>query len=460
MAPGKDLTAAELLGMLFNTNNMRNFCIVATVGDPQYDNEIVIEDDDDVQESQGDSDEIQQQVKDSDHDVRGDSPCDVEILKEGSTSASCSEIPPKFHRPRASLAKSQKITQVLSEDPEVAFSSPGVSHKRTRKGDGGLSRMQKLRKAAVADPANKMRQQYRPIINENKMKLLQFEIARYISLMNRETHTVEAQMLIPVVGGIPKHLCAKRMIMAESSFKLVEEYRNAISIDEYRVAPTVDVNGNPPIINYGVLNPVDTITSIWQSNVGVTAPGVSVTLVGVVDFPTAIKPGWAGLHLVYGGGRVTGSLPATLQVLILEKFTISSDVNWPQLLGSLIKLQIVILDDCSLADRLGVYLTTNPTLKAVGCLRGRKCWCYKTSIGRKWERTIEIVPENENNNEYYAMAAFKPKRAVFHTVCKIFYQDVAVLSRICETCLPPDVARAWSELLSMRKQLAAAVPIC
>uniref|UniRef100_A0A0K0F0W8 O-phosphoseryl-tRNA(Sec) selenium transferase (inferred by orthology to a human protein) n=1 Tax=Strongyloides venezuelensis TaxID=75913 RepID=A0A0K0F0W8_STRVS len=52
------------------------------------------------------------------------------------------------------------------------------------------------------------------------------------------------------------------MIISETSFRIVQSYRLAKPIDEYRVLPTVDTNGWSPIVEYGLVNPVDTMTFI------------------------------------------------------------------------------------------------------------------------------------------------------------------------------------------------------
>uniref|UniRef100_A0A0N5BUV9 Movement protein n=1 Tax=Strongyloides papillosus TaxID=174720 RepID=A0A0N5BUV9_STREA len=117
-------------------------------------------------------------------------------------------------------------------------------------------------------------------------------------------------LLIPAIGYVLKYPMAKRMIMADTSFKLVESCRSAIHIDEYRVTPTMDSEENPPIVNYGVMIPVNTVTSILSSNAEAFFPGISLTLVSTTVFPSAVKPGWTSLHIVYGGGSVAGPLPS------------------------------------------------------------------------------------------------------------------------------------------------------
>uniref|UniRef100_A0A0N5B5G1 NR LBD domain-containing protein n=1 Tax=Strongyloides papillosus TaxID=174720 RepID=A0A0N5B5G1_STREA len=280
-------------------------------------------------------------------------------------------IPPRFWRPKKSLYRDVRLIVVLSDLPaDHAKGSkkrgkrmePTISRIRKRSAIQCTPRMLRLRKMVTRDPAARMKKPMVPVVNEAEMQALQQVVADYAVILNRDTRTIEAQLLLKDVGLLPKHPLAKRMIMAETSFILVRLYQTATSINTYRASLE-----STPIVDYGMLNSIDTIPDIWSRN----------------QKSPFIVPNWEGMRLVYAGGSVSGPLPRGLKVLILENFAHAVDVKWRELLSSLKKLQILVLDDCELAHHLSVILNSLSTMQAVVCMRGRECNCEE-EVSTRW----------------------------------------------------------------------------
>uniref|UniRef100_A0A0N5C9G7 F-box domain-containing protein n=1 Tax=Strongyloides papillosus TaxID=174720 RepID=A0A0N5C9G7_STREA len=329
-------------------------------------------------------------------------------------------MPPRFWRPKKSLYRNVRLIVVLSN-------LPAAHAREARKADRARYSEDTWWQET---PAARMKKPMVPVVNEAKMQALQQVVADYAVILNGDTRTIEAQLLLKDVGLLPKHPLAKRMIMAETSFILVRLYQTATSINTYRASLE-----STPIVDYRMLNLIDTIPDIWNRN----------------QKSPFIVPNWEGMRLVYAGRSVSGPLPRGLKVLILENFVHAVDVKWRELLWSLTKLQILVLDDCELAHHLSVILNSLSTMQAVVCMRGRECNCYRSPIGTKFWRTIEVVPAEQNNNHYFNEVVFQRSGRRFHTRVKVYYNDDRVLEDLCAAELPDPVAEAWNELQERRR---------
>uniref|UniRef100_A0A0K0FJT0 Disease resistance protein n=1 Tax=Strongyloides venezuelensis TaxID=75913 RepID=A0A0K0FJT0_STRVS len=162
---------------------------------------------------------------------------------------------------------------------------------------------------------------------------------------------------------------------------------------------------------------------------------------GHIILPRYMTPNWLALCLVYGGGDLPGLLLCRLELLMLERFSGAVDVNWKEMFAVPASLKTIIVDSCGV-------------LRLLDCLQGRRCFYYKTSVGKILQRLICVVSDKKNNNKYFNQAIIRHSGPAFHTQVKILHRNDIVVEKLCEVQLPSPITHIWNRIQDYKKKIA------
>uniref|UniRef100_A0A0N5C7X5 DDE_Tnp_1_7 domain-containing protein n=1 Tax=Strongyloides papillosus TaxID=174720 RepID=A0A0N5C7X5_STREA len=279
-------------------------------------------------------------------------------------------------------------------------------------------------------------------------------LSDFYAVLDKNTRTIEAQVLAEQLGHVLPKPVGQTMIMAISSFPHWERFLSAVVAVEWRATACAAMKkgetfSKPEVLDYGTVSCTNDLEIIYDNIHHSASGGMTISIIGSrpVILPARNVPKWNGMCILHQGGALSGCVPPSLEVLVLRGFT-STGIRFDELLRRSSKLKVLVVDSCKLMGKMLQAITTSPTIQAVVCKQRGMCICGREVAARGFGYQVYLVPEGQNSNLFWkrhkrACVKVSREKAVdagsenrFTLRGHVYFKSTEVLSYICNTAAP------------------------
>uniref|UniRef100_A0A0N5C2Q1 NB-ARC domain-containing protein n=1 Tax=Strongyloides papillosus TaxID=174720 RepID=A0A0N5C2Q1_STREA len=269
----------------------------------------------------------------------------------------------------------------------------------------------------------------------------------YITILENNTRTIEAQLLMEQLKHVAPKPISATMIMCTSSFPFWDRFINGTNAEKWRNSFLTSKNPIPKpwVLDYGAVNATRGFEVIYDSLHKCASGGMSISVVGTqsIILPSYNIPKWMHMSILHQGGALSGYVPPSLEVLILRRFT-STAVNFNGLLARSNKLKILVVDSCKLMEKMLPSITTTSSLMSVVCKQRGTCSSLKKLSKLGFDSQIILVPIEQVSNSFWKMDRRMIKENIrmpngsgrFTRRGHIYYRDMKILPYLCNVTVP------------------------